>query len=237
MSSRCPTVEIWPFFFRSLFRRLCSRLASRDMYIFTSSLHTSFVTKFVPYAIIYMFLACRVGRPQVSRCRMDPTGLRPQSSRPNRSEIGMRSITIRPDVRALLDVLKATPMAQLGTFGAVETRALFQQALAAKPAPMHHLSIVRDLECVPGPAARIALRFYDAQAERPSGPILIYFHGGGFVLGDLDSHHDHCLEIARVVDIPVVSVNYRLAPENPGPRRRKTRRPPCAGWLTTPSTS
>ena len=46
---------------------------------------------------------------------------------------------------------------------------------------------------------------------------MVYYHGGGFVLGDLNSHHAVCVEIASAVDMPVVSVNYRLAPEHPWP--------------------
>ncbi|MET0180217.1 MAG: alpha/beta hydrolase, partial [Novosphingobium sp.] len=46
---------------------------------------------------------------------------------------------------------------------------------------------------------------------------VVYYHGGGFVLGNLDSHHSLCSEIAAALDLPVVSVDYRLAPEHPCP--------------------
>ncbi|MES1200372.1 MAG: alpha/beta hydrolase [Pseudomonadota bacterium] len=123
---------------------------------------------------------------------------------------------MRADVGAFLDVLATTPLAHLSALGVDRARALMEQTRAGRPAPQHKLAIVRDLEC-DGPAGPIGLRFYDARAERADGPIVVYFHGGGFVLGDLNSHHGVCLEIARAVDVPVVSVNYRLAPENPWP--------------------
>lgn len=58
---------------------------------------------------------------------------------------------------------------------------------------------------------------YDARAERSPGPIVLYFHGGGFVLGDLESHHPFCLEMAETLDLPIVSIDYRLAPEHSWP--------------------
>ena len=46
---------------------------------------------------------------------------------------------------------------------------------------------------------------------------MVFFHGGGFVIGDLETHDPICAEVARVLDMPVVAVDYRLAPENPWP--------------------
>jgi acetyl esterase len=78
------------------------------------------------------------------------------------------------------------------------------------------LAVIRDLSC-PGPAGEIGLRLYDARAERPAGPLFLFFHGGGFVLGDLDTHEPFCAEMARQLDMPVLAVDYRLAPEHPWP--------------------
>ena len=46
---------------------------------------------------------------------------------------------------------------------------------------------------------------------------MVFFHGGGFVIGDLETHGPYCAEAARQLDMPVVSVDYRLAPEHPFP--------------------
>lgn len=50
-----------------------------------------------------------------------------------------------------------------------------------------------------------------------AGPTILYFHGGGFILGGLDSHDDICAEIAASTGLPVLSVEYRLCPEHPHP--------------------
>ena len=83
-------------------------------------------------------------------------------------------------------------------------------------APAGELAVIRDLSC-PGPAGDIGLRLYDARESREAGPLFLFFHGGGFVLGDLDTHEPFCAEIARQLDMPVVAVDYRLAPEHPWP--------------------
>jgi acetyl esterase len=78
------------------------------------------------------------------------------------------------------------------------------------------LAVVRDLAC-PGPAGDIPMRFYDQRAERQASPVILYFHGGGFTYGDLASHDALCRSIADQTDLPVLAVDYRLAPEHPFP--------------------
>jgi acetyl esterase len=70
---------------------------------------------------------------------------------------------------------------------------------------------------IPGPAGgQLELRIYRGSAE--SGvPLVLYAHGGGFVSGNLDTDHAHCVELARAVGCVVVSVDYRLAPEHQCP--------------------
>ena len=70
---------------------------------------------------------------------------------------------------------------------------------------------------IPGPAGPIP-----AQVVRPRGDAvptatLVYFHGGGVIVGDLDSHEAHCIRIANLTGAAVVNVDYRLAPEDPFP--------------------
>lgn len=70
---------------------------------------------------------------------------------------------------------------------------------------------------IPGPAGPLAIRVYDPVAgERPL-PVLIYFHGGGGVIGSVDTHDGLCRSIARALGGLVVSVDYRLGPEHPFP--------------------
>lgn len=115
-------------------------------------------------------------------------------------------------------------MAHLERLSADQARNLMSQVRAAAPPVIHNLAVVRDLEFNYS-GSPVRLRFYDALATREEGPIVVYFHGGGFVLGDLESHHALCVAIATGLSLPLVSVDYRLAPEHPGPPRRKMPRP------------
>jgi len=123
---------------------------------------------------------------------------------------------VRPDVKAFLDFMASVPgptMAEMGPEGARES--YVQMGVLAEAEP-RELAVIKDLTC-PGPAGDIPLRFYDARETREPGPVVMFFHGGGFVIGDLESHHSLCTEIAAELDLPVIAVHYRLAPENPFP--------------------
>lgn len=123
---------------------------------------------------------------------------------------------VREDVRRFLDYLNALPGPRSHEVGAVEARAMMHASRHVADEPVGDLAVIRDLAC-PGPAGDIPLRLFDAREERDPGPALVFFHGGGFVLGDLDTHAPFCAEIARLLDMPVVAVDYRLAPEHPWP--------------------
>jgi acetyl esterase len=82
---------------------------------------------------------------------------------------------------------------------------------AARPTGLH----VTDLS-IAGPGQPLALRLYRPSTDKLR-PGVLYFHGGGWVLGSLESHDDMCAEIAVGADVVVVAVDYRLAPEHPHP--------------------
>jgi acetyl esterase len=76
---------------------------------------------------------------------------------------------------------------------------------------------VEDLS-IPGPAGPIPGRFYEPpEAELEGRPLIVYFHGGGWTIGDLDTGDDVCRFLALNVPATVLSVDYRLAPEHPFP--------------------
>ncbi|HEX3608859.1 MAG TPA: alpha/beta hydrolase [Solirubrobacterales bacterium] len=82
------------------------------------------------------------------------------------------------------------------------------------PAPMAR---VEDIT-IPGPAGEIPARLYVALgAPRPPQPLLVYYHGGGWVIGDLETHDGLCRFFAEHSGCRVLSVDYRLAPEHPFP--------------------
>ena len=78
--------------------------------------------------------------------------------------------------------------------------------------PVEPVAKIVDMD-FPGPAGRIRLRVYTPEGKAPF-PGLAYFHGGGWMLGDLDTHQLACSEIANRTPCVVVSVEYRLSPEH-----------------------
>ena len=89
------------------------------------------------------------------------------------------------------------------------------QRKAADQSPPQDVA-AKDLE-VAGAAGPIPARLYTpADAKTPSGG-LVYFHGGGFTIGDLETHDGHCRRLAALAGVRVLAVDYRLAPEHPFP--------------------
>ena len=123
---------------------------------------------------------------------------------------------VRPDVRLFLDYLNNLPGPKTYEVGPVEARKMMIASRHVADVETGELALIRDLGC-PGPGGEIGLRLYDARETRGAGPLFLFLHGGGFVFCDLDSHEPLCAELARLLDLPVLAVDYRLAPENPWP--------------------
>jgi acetyl esterase/lipase len=83
------------------------------------------------------------------------------------------------------------------------------------PIPMARVEAVE----VPGPAGPLPSRLYLPLTvpEGVSPPLLVYYHGGGWVIGDLDTHDGLCRFLAATAGVAVLSIGYRLAPEHPFP--------------------
>ena len=82
----------------------------------------------------------------------------------------------------------------------------------AQPAPPV-VSLVHDKR-IPGPGGDLGIRIFRATPDDSASAALIYFHGGGWVIGDLDTHDILCRQLALAGGFSVVSVDYRLAPEH-----------------------
>ena len=127
---------------------------------------------------------------------------------------------VRPDVRAYLDAQKANPRPPMNAALIAMIRkippAQIAAMMAASEVPVGELAVDRTLT-MPGPGGTIELRLFDAKATRAAGPVLVFYHGGGFVVGSIGTHAALAAEMARQLDVPVVSVEYRLAPESPWP--------------------
>lgn len=128
----------------------------------------------------------------------------------------MDNAFIRPDVRQFLDYLEGLGRPKGHEIGAEAARKMMIASRHAFEPPARPIEVVRDLEA-PGHQGRIGLRLYDARGERGPGPVLMFIHGGGWVLGDLETHEPFCIELALELDVPVVALDYRRAPEHPFP--------------------
>jgi acetyl esterase len=115
------------------------------------------------------------------------------------------------NVRAFLDQLAATGMPPIESMDPPAARALMEGLREIAP-PGDDVAHVEDRD-IPGPAGAIPVRVYRPAGTAPL-PVLVYFHGGGWVIGSLDSHDPVCRALANAVPAVVVSVGYRLAPEH-----------------------
>lgn len=117
-----------------------------------------------------------------------------------------------PQTQAVLERLNAINFALTRDMTPVQARrrerALAQLIASNAPEPVAH---VED-RCIPGPLGDIPLRIYTPSGSGPF-PILIYFHSGGGVIGDLNSEDALCRRLVNLVPCLVISVDYRLAPE------------------------
>ncbi len=98
-----------------------------------------------------------------------------------------------------------------------QARARIRAGAAAAAGPKRRLAAVNDL-AIPGPAGMIAARFYEpAGLGLEDRRLVVYFHGGGWTIGDLDTCDGVCRFLAANVPTTVLSIGYRLAPEHPFP--------------------
>jgi acetyl esterase/lipase len=126
-------------------------------------------------------------------------------------------MSLDPAAKNLLDLLVAAGRPKVWQVGAVEGREGLRKLAQAADAKDVPIGRIEDGEW-PGPAGALSYRSYtpiDA-AEAPL-PALLYFHGGGFVIGDLDTHDGLCRLLANASGCRVISVEYRLAPEHKFP--------------------
>jgi acetyl esterase len=115
----------------------------------------------------------------------------------------------------------------VGLADPVRARGAMAELASALARPVADDRVVVEDRTIPGPSGRhggapphgsqVRVRVYRPREAPGPAPVLVYFHGGGFVTGDLENEHARCLEFAGEDGIAVVSVGYRLAPEHPFP--------------------
>lgn len=122
-----------------------------------------------------------------------------------------------PDNQKVLDLIIASGRPPISQLSPPDARAAYLGGRKFLVPDPPELDEVRDLEAA-GPAGPIPLRFYRGfGAAKNSAPALVFYHGGGWVIGDRDTHDCVCRKLANAAACVVVSVDYRLAPEHKFP--------------------
>jgi acetyl esterase len=122
---------------------------------------------------------------------------------------------LHPEARALLDLIAERGVPPTESLTPAEARAVYRDRrnyVQPEPEPVAEVQAL----AAPGPGgAAIALRLYrPLPATTQAPPVLVYFHGGGWVIGDLDTHDTLCRSLANGSGCAVVAVDYRMGPEH-----------------------
>ncbi len=122
-----------------------------------------------------------------------------------------------PQIAGILALLEQMGAPSVASGTPEQARALFRASTVGLRDPASN-AVVRSVEdsTIPGPVGDIPIRTYRPEVDGPT-PTIAFFHGGGFVIGDIETHDDQARLLCRDVGIVVVSVDYRLAPENKFP--------------------
>jgi len=118
-------------------------------------------------------------------------------------------VALDPQLQAIVEAMSGN--ASLRELGVAGARAQAEAGLAFA-GPGETVARVQD-RTIPGPGGDLPVRIYWPEADGPL-PILVYFHGGGWVICSLDTHDGTCRQLANRAGCIVVSVDYRLAPEH-----------------------
>lgn len=121
---------------------------------------------------------------------------------------------LHEDLQDMIDLRDRMGLPPVGALSVEAARRMFED-LYAPPADPLSVGMVRQYG-IPGPGGAFDVRIYTPEGQPPF-PILMFFHGGGFVIGSLDTHDTLCRVLCRRARCSVVSVDYRLAPEHPFP--------------------
>jgi acetyl esterase len=121
-----------------------------------------------------------------------------------------------PEVQLTLLLMKLSGRSAFEELPVEEARAEIRREAALYSGATIPVEGVEDIE-VPGAAGPLAARLFTPAGVSAPAPLLVYLHGGGWVVGDLDTHDQPCRFLARHAGVRVLSVAYRRAPEDPFP--------------------
>ncbi|MBU1443581.1 MAG: alpha/beta hydrolase [Gammaproteobacteria bacterium] len=122
---------------------------------------------------------------------------------------------LHPQARALLDLMEERGVPPTHTLSPADARAFYRERRTVTQPEPRAVAEVRELSA-PGPLGPIPLRFYRPMDSDSTAalPVLVYYHGGGWVIGDLDTHDTLCRDLASQSGCAVVAVDYRMGPEH-----------------------
>lgn len=121
---------------------------------------------------------------------------------------------LNPQVQALLAMFASMPPVDYATITPEALRALNDNPMQMGPPPA--VASVRDVE-IALPGRTLAGRLYVPEGAGENPPLVVFYHGGGWVIGTIETHDGTCRALARASGAAVLSVGYRLAPEAPFP--------------------
>jgi len=125
--------------------------------------------------------------------------------------------TLDPDNQRVLDLIKQVGRPPVATLEPPAAREMYRTGRRVFQPDLPEMAELRDLSA-PGPAGAIPLRLYRGIGTQAGPlPVLVFYHGGGYVIGDLDTHDYVCRKLANVAKCAVIAVDYRLAPEHKFP--------------------
>ena len=132
-----------------------------------------------------------------------------------------KAMTLNQQAQIVLDMIakaEANGAPRTGEIEAHELRKIYKSTRSAYTPKVPELELVEELS-IPGVKGNIPARFYRPilATNQDKLPVLIYFHGGGWTIGDIDTHDPVCRLLADSGKFSVLNVGYRLAPENKFP--------------------
>jgi acetyl esterase len=117
------------------------------------------------------------------------------------------------EVGAMLYAMRLSGYTSLSAGGVKKARERMRHDARVHAGNKISVRAVRDLS-IPGPAGAIGARHYVPESRDAAAPLIVFYHGGGFALGDLDTHDEPCRALCRYAEAHVLSIDYRRAPEH-----------------------
>ena len=128
----------------------------------------------------------------------------------------MTAMPVDPQIRQVIDALAASEFGPVHELTPVDARAQYERMVKARGIEPASTGAVED-RTIPGPAGDLPVRIYRPDRDTGALPAFVYYHGGGHVIGNLDTHDAVARNLCNGAGCVVVSVDYRLAPEHKFP--------------------